>query len=146
MRPPRTGPTGAVGSVWGVGGLPHAIVGTEVAVRCVLRDAVAVFTVESAVYALLFVGAEELPINWDVRLVAGRPWKQASSRIRANREAERRSERSRLTRWWVTLNGDGEVAGATVSCRVSSRVLDQRLAYWEPRARPVAAGDCEAAS
>lgn len=45
---------------------------------------------------------------------------------------------------FCTLHSDGEVAGAAVSCRIRSCVLDQSLSYWEHRAWSMATGHCEA--
>lgn len=73
--------TGAVGSVWRIGRLPHAFVSAEVTVHRILGDAVAVFAVEGTVHALLFIGADELSIDWAVRLLAGCPWKRLYDRI-----------------------------------------------------------------
>lgn len=75
----RAALTWAVGSVGRVGRLPHAVVGAVVAVHRVLSEAVAVFTMKSTVDALLFLRAEELPVQRDVRPVAGRPWADAHS-------------------------------------------------------------------
>lgn len=44
--------------------------------HCILSDAVAIFTVQSTVNTLLLIRADELSVNWDIRLVAGRPWKR----------------------------------------------------------------------
>lgn len=74
--------TGAVRSVWRVGRLPHAVVSTEVTVHRILGDAVAIFTVDSTVHALLFIGADELSIDWAVRLIAGCPWKRSHDGIK----------------------------------------------------------------
>lgn len=65
--------TWAVGSVWRVGGLPHTVVGTEVAVHCILSEAEAVFTMKGTVNALFFFRADELTIHWGVWLVTGCP-------------------------------------------------------------------------
>lgn len=73
--------TGAVRSVWRRGRLPHAVVSAQVAVHRILGDAVAVFAVESTVNALLVVGADELSIDWAVRLVARCPWKRLFYRV-----------------------------------------------------------------
>lgn len=73
--------TGAVRSVWRIGRLPHAVVSTEVTVHCILGDAVAVFTAESTINTLLFIRADELSIDWAVRLVAGCSWKRLYYRI-----------------------------------------------------------------
>lgn len=66
--------TWAVGSVWRVRRLPHAVVGAEVAVHCILSEAVAVLTVKSTVNTFLFFKADELSVHWNIWLVAGRPW------------------------------------------------------------------------
>lgn len=66
--------TWTVWSVWRVGWLPDAVVGTEVAVDSILSEAIAVFTVESTVDSFLLFRTDELSIHWDVRLVTRCPW------------------------------------------------------------------------
>lgn len=65
--------TGAVGPVCRVRRLPHAVKRTEVAVHGILSQAVALFAVQGAVDAVLLLGADKLPVDWHVRLLAGRP-------------------------------------------------------------------------
>lgn len=65
--------TRAVGPVCRVRRLPHAVERTEVTVHGILSQAVAVFAVKGAVDAVLLLGADKLPVNWHVRLLAGRP-------------------------------------------------------------------------
>lgn len=66
--------TWTVWSVWRVGWLPDAVVGTEVAVDSILSEAIAVFTVESTVDTFLLFRTDELSIHWDVRLVTRCAW------------------------------------------------------------------------
>lgn len=49
-------------------------------------------------------------------------------------------------REFCTLHSDGEVADAAVSCSIGRCVLDQRLSYWEHRARSMATGHSEAST
>ena len=66
--------TGAVWCLWGGLGLPHPVVGAEVAVHCIVGKAVALVTVQGAVDPPLLLRADELPVQGREGLVARRPY------------------------------------------------------------------------